>query len=196
MMTSGTASGHARQLASIGFSACLTKPVRQSQLCDCLAMAFRGKTSAGSVPQSRRATRRTAVATPRRNERILLAEDNTTNQTVATRLLEKMGFGVVVVANGREAVRALETDRFDLVFMDVQMPVMDGFDATRAIRSLESAVLNRRVPVIAMTAHALKGDRERCLAVGMDDYVSKPIDPKELAKVTERWVGPLPELVP
>jgi CheY-like chemotaxis protein len=107
-----------------------------------------------------------------------------------------MGFGVVVVANGREAVRALETDRFDLVFMDVQMPVMDGFDATRAIRSLESAVLNRRVPVIAMTAHALKGDRERCLAVGMDDYVSKPIDPKELAKVTERWVGPLPELVP
>ena len=196
MMTSMSAIGHARRLASIGFSACLTKPVRQSQLFDCLATAFGGKTPAGSVPSSEPATRHAEGATPRRGERILLAEDNVTNQTVATRLLEKMGFAVVAVANGREAVRALETGRFDLVLMDVQMPVMDGFDATSAIRSPQSAVLNRRVPVIAMTAHALKGDRERCLAAGMDDYVSKPIDPKELAKVTERWVGPLPELVP
>jgi two-component system, sensor histidine kinase and response regulator len=196
MMTSGAAAGHARRLASIGFSACLTKPVRQSQLFDCLATAFGGKTSAGSVQNSRRAARRSTVAIPRRNERILLVEDNATNQTVATRLLEKMGFGVVAVANGRDAVRALEAGRFDLVLMDVQMPVMDGFDATRAIRSPGSAVLNRRVPVIAMTAHALKGDRERCLAAGMGDYVSKPIDPKELANVTERWVGPPPELVP
>ncbi len=196
MMTSGAAGGHARRLASIGFSAWLTKPVRQSQLFDCLATAFGGITSAGSVPKRGPATRHAGVATRRRDERILLAEDNVTNQTVATRLLEKMGFGVVAVANGRDAVRALETGRFDLVFMDVQMPVMDGFDATRAIRSPESAVLNRRVPVIAMTAHALKGDRERCLAAGMDDYLSKPIDPMELANVTERWVGSTPELVP
>jgi two-component system sensor histidine kinase/response regulator len=196
MMTSGAAGGHARRLASIGFSACLTKPVRQSQLFDSLAAALAGKTSAGSVPNSRRTTRHTVDATLRRDERILLAEDNVTNQTVATRLLEKMGFGVVVVGNGQAAIRALETARFDLVLMDVQMPVMDGFDATRAIRSPQSAVLNRRVPVVAMTAHALKGDRERCLAAGMDDYLSKPIDPKALAKVTERWVGPQPELVP
>jgi PAS domain S-box-containing protein len=196
MMTSGAAGSHARRLASIGFEACLTKPVRQSQLFDCLATALGGRTSEGPVAKPGPARPLASIAARRRNERILLAEDNVTNQHVATRLLEKMGFGVVVVGNGQAAIRALETARFDLVLMDVQMPVMDGFDATRAIRSPESAVLNRQVPVIAMTAHALKGDRERCLAAGMDDYVSKPIDPKELARVTERWSGSLPELVP
>ncbi len=112
---------------------------------------------------------------------------------VATRLLEKMGFGVVAVDNGQEAVRALEAGSFDLVFMDLQMPVMDGFEATRAIRDPQSTVRNRRVPIVAMTAHALKGDRERCLEAGMDDYVSKPVDPKKLATVTERWIGPSPD---
>jgi two-component system sensor histidine kinase/response regulator len=192
MMTSLRLRGSAERLTSIGFSACLTKPVRQSQLFDCLATVLGDKAPPASEPTPGRATRHARVPTRRRVERILLAEDNPTNQVVATRLLEKMGFRVVTVANGQEAVRALETVPFDLVMMDVQMPVMDGFAATRAIRSRESAVLNRRVPIIAMTAHALKGDRERCLESGMDDYVSKPIDPRELANVTARWVPPGP----
>ncbi len=189
MLTSLGRPGDAQRLASIGFSACLTKPVRQSQLFDCLATLLEGGTPAGSAPSPEHPTRHAAAETRRRNERILLAEDNPTNQQVATRLLEKMGFSVVAVANGREAVRALEADPFDLVLMDLQMPIMDGFEATRAIRDPLSAVRNRRVPIVAMTAHALKGDRERCLEAGMDDYVTKPVDPKKLAKVTEQWVG-------
>jgi two-component system sensor histidine kinase/response regulator len=189
MLTSLGRPGDAQRLASKGFSACLTKPVRQSQLFDCLATLLEGRTPTGSVPCPEHPTRHAATETRHRNERILLAEDNATNQQVATRLLEKMGFSVVAVANGREAVRALEAGPFDLVLMDLQMPLMDGFEATRAIRDPQSAVRNRRVPIVAMTAHALKGDRERCLDAGMDDYLTKPVDPKKLAKVTEHWVG-------
>ncbi len=193
MLTSLGRPGDAQRLASKGFSACLTKPVRQSQLFDCLATLLDGRTPASSVPNPERPTLHAPIETRHRSERILLAEDNATNQQVATRLLEKMGFGVVAVGNGQEAVRALEADSFDLVLMDLQMPVMDGFEATRAIRDPQSAVRNRRVPIVAMTAHALKGDRERCLEAGMDDYVSKPVDPKKLAKVTERWIGRPPD---
>jgi CheY-like chemotaxis protein len=191
MLTSLGQPGDAQRLASRGFSACLTKPVRQSQLFDCLVTLLEGRTTAGSVPSPEHSTRHAPVEAHRRAERILLAEDNATNQQVATRLLEKMGFTVVAVSNGQEAVRALEREPFDLVLMDLQMPVMDGFEATRAIRDPQSVVRNRRVPIIAMTAHALKGDRERCLEAGMDDYVSKPVDPKKLSKVAERWIGRL-----
>ncbi len=189
MLTSLGRPGDAQRLASRGFSACLTKPVRQSQLFDCLATLLDARTSIGSVPSPEHPTPQAPTETRRRNERILLAEDNPTNQVVATRLLEKMGFSVVAVDNGQDAVRALETGSFDLVLMDLQMPIMDGFEATRTIRDPQSAVRNRRVPIVAMTAHALKGDRERCLEAGMDDYVSKPVDPKKLATVAERWIG-------
>jgi two-component system, sensor histidine kinase and response regulator len=189
MMTSLGPHGDSKRLESIGFSACLTKPVRQSRLFDCLATLLGGQPRRGSVPAPGPARRQAKPETPQRHERILLAEDNVVNQLVATHLLEKMGFEVLAVADGQQAVRALEQHHFDLVLMDVQMPVLDGFAATRAIRGPESSVPNRRVPIIAMTAHALKGDRERCLASGMDDYVSKPIDPKDLARVVERWVG-------
>jgi two-component system sensor histidine kinase/response regulator len=195
MMTSLGLRGDARRVASIGFSAYLTKPVRQSQLFDCLATVLGGASAAGSAPNAGLVTRHTLGEARARHERILLAEDNPTNQLVAARLLEKMGFSVVAVANGEEALRALETMPFDLVMMDVQMPVMDGFDATRSIRSPQSRVRNHRVPVIAMTAHALKGDRERCLAAGMDDYVSKPINLQDVAAAIGRWIAPSPARV-
>jgi len=120
----------------------------------------------------------------RRNLHILLAEDNLVNQRLAARLIEKRGHTTVVVNNGREALKALERQTFDLMLVDVQMPDMDGFEATTAIREKEK-VTGSHLPIIAMTAHAMKGDRERCLAAGMDDYVSKPIHPTELFRAIE-----------
>jgi CheY-like chemotaxis protein/HPt (histidine-containing phosphotransfer) domain-containing protein len=119
--------------------------------------------------------------------RILLAEDNTVNQEVALHILEKFGYRADAVANGREAISALSSIPYDLVLMDVQMPEMDGFAATQEIRKSKSEI--RNVPIIAMTAHVMKGDRERCLEAGMDDYTIKPIDPKELLEKIERWTA-------
>jgi CheY-like chemotaxis protein len=116
--------------------------------------------------------------------RVLLAEDNAVNQLVAVGLLTRRGHNVTVVANGREAVDALAHDRFDLVLMDLQMPVMGGLDATAAIRAQELGS-GRRTPVIAMTAHAMRGDRERCLAADMDGYLSKPINKDALYLAVE-----------
>jgi CheY-like chemotaxis protein len=116
--------------------------------------------------------------------RILLAEDNPVNQRLTTRLLEKRGHSVTVAPTGREALAALEKADFDLVLMDVQMPDMDGLQATAAIRARE-APLGRRIPIIALTAHTMKGDRERCLAAGMDGYVAKPVIAAELISAVE-----------
>jgi CheY-like chemotaxis protein/HPt (histidine-containing phosphotransfer) domain-containing protein len=130
----------------------------------------------------------------RRPLQILLAEDNDINQTMAISLLEKWGHRIVVANNGREALEALEKQRFDVVLMDVQMPEMDGIKATAAIRAGEGDN-GTHLPIIAMTAHALKGDRERCLAAGMDGYVSKPIKSSELEALLQRLVPatPVPE---
>lgn len=113
---------------------------------------------------------------------ILLAEDNAVNQLLTTRLLEKRGYKVVVANNGREAVTALAAQQFDLVLMDIQMPEMDGYEATAQIRARERAT-GRRIPIVAVTANVTKGDRERCLAAGMDGYVAKPIHTTELFRV-------------
>ena len=121
--------------------------------------------------------------------RILLAEDNAVNQKVTVLLLKKQGHAVTVAGNGALALDALEHEPFDLVLMDVQMPVMDGYDATRAIRERERGS-GRHIPIVAMTAHAMKGDRETCLDSGMDDYLSKPISADELSLVVNRWAGP------
>jgi two-component system sensor histidine kinase/response regulator len=119
--------------------------------------------------------------------RILPAEDNTVNQRLAARWLEKRGHHVVVAGNGREALEALAKESFDLVLMDVQMPEMDGMEATAAIREKEKGSGSRQ-PIIALTAHAMKGDREKCLAGGMDGYLTKPIRPQELDDIIEDYV--------
>jgi CheY-like chemotaxis protein len=131
----------------------------------------------------------TATSSPpvRRSLRILVAEDNEINQRVASCLLESRGHSVVLAGNGLIALSCLETGHFDLVFMDVQMPEMSGFDATRAIRNNESKT-GAHIPIVAVTAHALKGDRERCLEAGMDAYLPKPIQPQELFRVIDELV--------
>ena len=119
----------------------------------------------------------------------MLVEDNAVNQKVAMNILQNLGFRADAVSNGKEAVRALEKQAYDLVLMDCQMPEMDGYEATRCIRSETSRVLNREVPIIAMTAHAMSGDREKCLGCGMDDYISKPVEPIILNQTIEKWMN-------
>jgi CheY-like chemotaxis protein/HPt (histidine-containing phosphotransfer) domain-containing protein len=138
------------------------------------------------------ATRHTVREKPNlfagRKARILLAEDNITNQQVALGILKKLGLTADAVANGREVITALKTIPYDLVLMDVQMPEMDGLEATHRIRNPKSPVRNHQIPIIAMTAHAMQGSRERYLEAGMNDYVSKPIAPQALAEAIARWL--------
>ena len=120
-----------------------------------------------------------------------MAEDNRVNQILAVRLLEKRGHHVQVAGDGREALEKLKTAEFDLVLMDVQMPVMGGFEATAAVREMEKGT-GKHIPIIALTAHAIKGDRERCLAAGMDGYVGKPLHPEELFEQIEALIPSVP----
>jgi len=122
--------------------------------------------------------------------KVLLAEDNPINQKVAKRMLEKMGYEIMVVDNGFDVLKALEKNKFDLILMDVQMPKMDGFVATKKIRELEKKT-RKHIPVIALTAHAMKGDREKCIKAGMDGYVSKPIKFNELLEQIETFYDAL-----
>ena len=193
LMTSLGRRGDARQMEEIGFAAYLVKPARQSDLFDSLSTVLtRGLAS----NTAQRIVTRHAVREMRRGAvRILLAEDNMTNQQVALGILKKLGLRADAVADGSEAIRSLETIPYSLVLMDVQMPEIDGFEATRRIRDPGSAVLNHAVPIIAMTAHAMQGDRERCLEAGMDDYVTKPISPEALADALDRWL-PRDDAVP
>ncbi|MBF0477296.1 MAG: response regulator, partial [Deltaproteobacteria bacterium] len=191
MMTSAGRRGDAARLEKIGFGAYLTKPVRQSQLLNCVMTVLGGKAPAETSPQ-RIITRHTVAENLKRKIRILLAEDNITNQKVAIRYIEKMGYRVDAVANGKEAVETLKTIPYDLVLMDVQMPELDGYEATKMIRNNDVPVLDHQIPIIAMTANAMKGDREKCLEAGMDDYVSKPIMPADLAQVIDRWISAEP----
>ncbi|MDQ3622577.1 MAG: response regulator [Verrucomicrobiota bacterium] len=165
---------------ALGVASFLTKPVGHSDLLDALLIAINGG-GAEPPPVSLAAPVVRAVS----GLRILLAEDNVINRVVATGILEKGGHTLVHAANGREAVEAVRDQSFDLIFMDVQMPDMDGFEATRRIREMEQTI-GRRTPIVAMTAHAMAGDRERCLAAGMDDYLSKPLQNDELLALLER----------
>ncbi|GEP40139.1 hypothetical protein NPS01_38020 [Nocardioides psychrotolerans] len=166
------------QARAAGITATLTKPIKHSDLYDALLLAVVGEAPA-------RAPRHTRSAPPM-GVSVLVVEDNAVNQLVATGLLESLGCRVEVAGNGVEAVDRLEGEHgFDVVLMDCRMPLLDGYDATRAIRARES---DMRVPIIAMTASALEGERERCLAAGMDDFLTKPVDPPQLARAIFRWV--------
>jgi two-component system sensor histidine kinase/response regulator len=189
MMTSLGERGDARRLQAIGFAAFLVKPVKQSQLYDCLATILDSAVSPTKEAEVGLVTRHSLSEARRQRVRILVADDNPTNRLVSLRMLEKLGYSALVVADGLEAIEALESMPFDVVFMDVQMPVMDGFEATRAIRDGTAKVPDRSVPIIAMTAHAMTGDRERCLEAGMDDYVSKPLKSQALSEVLEKWLS-------
>ncbi|MEM5788666.1 MAG: response regulator, partial [Syntrophobacteraceae bacterium] len=188
MLTSLGTRGDARRFAETGFAAYLTKPVRHQELRGVLSLALAEHGGTAFRPIATRHTAREMLnRLAGRKARILLAEDNITNQQVALGILTKLGLQGDVVANGVEALKALEIIPYDLVLMDVQMPEMDGLEATRRIRD-RSASRNHKVPVIAMTAHAMRGDREKCLAAGMNDYVSKPVTPHEVAEVLEKWL--------
>jgi signal transduction histidine kinase/DNA-binding response OmpR family regulator len=186
MVTSLGRRGDAAILKEVGFAGYLTKPVRKSQLYDCIALVL-GR-AAGNLPETGIVTRHTVAEVIHRGGRILVAEDNVINQKVAQSILSKLNCKSDIVANGLEAVRALELINYDLVLMDCQMPEMDGFEATAVIRDPKSKVLNHKVPVIAMTANAMKGDHEACLEAGMDDYLSKPVRKEELAETLEKWL--------
>ncbi|OPY90903.1 MAG: Signal transduction histidine-protein kinase BarA [Syntrophus sp. PtaU1.Bin208] len=196
MMTSMGKRGDARRLQAIGFSAYLTKPVKQSQLFDCLTTVLGRSSQPVMTGEVELVTRHTLNEAQRSKARILLVEDNPTNQKVAMHILEKLGFCADIAGDGREAIEALKKTPYDIVFMDVQMPVMDGFAATRTIREGRSRVLNPEIPIVAMTAHAMKGDRERCIGMGMSDYIPKPITPKALSEVLEKWLSHAPESQP
>jgi PAS domain S-box-containing protein len=184
MMTSLGQRGDGQRLSGCGFAAFLTKPVRRSHLHDCLMLAL-GRRAAGQTAGDL-ITRHTVAEARRRGVRILVAEDNVVNQKVTLAILKKLGYQGDAVANGAEALAALAQVPYDLVFMDCQMPEMDGYEATCRIRRLEGQI--SRVPIVAVTAHAMVGDRERCEAAGMDDYVSKPVTAAAIEAALQRWL--------
>jgi CheY-like chemotaxis protein len=188
MLSSAGRRGDLARCQQLGLSASLTKPVRQNELREAIVRALdRRKVQARApgvaVPGGER---RTAV--PRTALDVLIAEDNVVNQRLAMRLLEKRGHRVTVVNNGQEAVELLERSNFDLVLMDVQMPLLDGIAATMLIRQREKETGSHQ-PIVALTAYAVKGDQERCLAAGMDGYLPKPIRPEELDALLQTYVS-------
>ena len=189
MLTSLGMRGDARRFQEIGFAAFVVKPIRHEELKAVLSLALTERDRAEPTPIVTRHTAREMLNRfAGRKARILLAEDSITNQQVALGILRKLGLRADAVANGVEVLQALESIPYDLVLMDVQMPEMDGLEATRRIRNPQSAIRNRQIPIIAMTAHAMQGDRETCLDAGMNDYVSKPVSAQALAEALDRWL--------
>ena len=187
MITSLGERGDAQRLLRIGFAGYLSKPVRREQLRRCLetVLSYSEERSAAEQPL---VTSHILQEQRKGSRRILVVEDNPVNRKVARGMIEKMGFSVEMACNGQEALDALRGSQFDLVIMDCQMPEMDGYEATTRLRNPVYGALRSNVPVIAMTANAMKGDPEKCLMAGMDDYVSKPVNPPELAAAIERWL--------
>ncbi|MGO9273685.1 MAG: response regulator [Terriglobia bacterium] len=182
MLTSAGQRGDAARCRELGVAAYLIKPFGQSELFDAIVRVL-GAGESHSAPAT--LVTRHSLREGKRRLHVLLAEDNAVNQKLAARLLEKHGHHVTVTSNGREALVALDQESFDVVLMDVQMPEMDGFEATAAIRAREQST-GRHLPIVAMTAHAMQGDQERCLAAGMDGYIAKPIKAQELIDLLER----------
>jgi len=190
MMTSLGRRGDAARMREIGFAAYLTKPVRQGELYDCISAVLQQE-PVQALSESELVTRHALRERHRARLRILLAEDNITNQRVAQGILHKLGLRCDVAADGAEALAALERLPYDLVLMDVRMPEMDGLEATRAVRALPADAPSRDIPIIAMTANAMAGDREECMAAGMNDYIAKPVTPASLSELLDRWLDEL-----
>jgi len=188
VLTSVGVRGDAARLEALGCAGYLIKPVKQSQLFDAIVTVLGLQEAKAEKARPAMVTRHTLAEQKRRNTRILLAEDSSTNRKLAVTLLKRAGYCVDAVENGRKASDALKRTVYDLVLMDVQMPELNGFQVTTAIREMEGKA--KRTPIIAMTARAMKGDRERCLQAGMDDYVSKPIEPQKLLQVIQKWTKP------
>jgi signal transduction histidine kinase/DNA-binding response OmpR family regulator len=190
MLTSVGNRGDAEHFKGLGFAAYLHKPIKQSQLLECLRIVTGQPASFEEETTDQIVTQYSISESHKQHIRILLVEDNVINQKVALRILDKkLGYHADVVANGKEAVESLERFNYDLVLMDCQMPVMDGYEATGVIRNLNSDVRNHNIPIIAMTANAIEGDREKCLDAGMDDYISKPIDVVKLSGAIDRHLS-------
>ena len=199
MLTSGDRGDDIARCRKLGISSYLTKPVRRAELRAAITSAIAIHVPLGdrSVPSDVGTAESVQEPCAASSCRILLTEDNAVNQRVALRILEKAGHRVAIAENGRVALRMLEEQPFDLILMDVQMPEMDGFEATALIREKEERT-GRHIPIIAMTAHAMTGDRERCLAAGMDDYISKPVTASALLTLVARHrgtVSPVPVAV-
>jgi two-component system, sensor histidine kinase and response regulator len=191
MMTSLGCSRDDEAIRAAGIDACLTKPVKQSQLFDCLATVLAEATGVSAdehqTPQKTATQTSATQSGGREHIRILVAEDNAVNQKVILRQLEKLGYSADAVGDGSEVLESLSRIPYDIVLMDCQMPEMDGYEATRCVRQSEGD--SKHTPIIAMTANALEGDRERCIAAGMDDYLSKPVKEASLAAMLERWAA-------
>ena len=176
------------QAIRVGYSACLIKPIRQSHLFDCIAN-LKGLNHLSSRTSDIESTLERPLAREiTESSLILVVEDNPVNQKVALLQLRDLGFAAHAVGNGEEALSAAATTSYTMILMDCQMPILDGYEATKELRKRE-AITGKRTPIIAMTAHAMKGDRERCLAAGMDDYISKPVNQDKLKKITDKWLG-------
>jgi len=190
VLTSMGERGDVKRLEALGCSAYLHKPVKQKMLSDAIIAVLGHKPPKGGT--GRLITRHTLAEQKHQGMRILLAEDNAINQKLAIFLLQKAGYLVDSVVNGEQVLEKIQKEQYNAVLMDVQMPVMDGFEATRRIRQWEMSK-GGHIPIIAMTAYALKGDRERCIEAGMDDYVSKPLQPQALITAIDRWAKPRDE---
>ena len=187
MQTSMGSRGDVRRLKKIGVKGYLVKPIRQDQFQKAIvsALASEDENPAGPSPMI---TRHSIAEADYEDITALLVEDHPINQKVATKILQKHGVRVSIAENGQKAIQALDASNFDLVLMDIQMPVMDGYIATKKIRNMEQGS-GQHVPIIAMTANAMKGEREKCLAAGMDDFVPKPIIEEDLFEVLDRWIN-------
>jgi signal transduction histidine kinase/CheY-like chemotaxis protein/HAMP domain-containing protein len=189
MLTSVGKQGDAKHLERLGFAAYLVKPIKQLQLFDCLRIVTGKSENTEKDTSSHIVTQYSISEDHKKRVRILLAEDNIVNQKVVMHILKKkLGYRADIATNGKEAIEYLKKMDYDLVLMDCQMPEMDGYEATQRIRDENSTVRNHKVPIIAMTANAMKGDREKCLKVGMDDYISKPIKIEKLADTIEHYI--------
>jgi PAS domain S-box-containing protein len=185
LMTSLAATESSQRLSEAGIRLRLSKPVRSSDLREALSVLLGGESRQALEPPQR-------TTGPMVRRRILVAEDNAINQLVAQGILSSLGYDVHLVSNGLLAVQALESEDFDLVLMDCQMPELNGFDATRMIRSADSRALDPKIPIVALTANAMDDDRELCLECGMDDYLAKPFAPEALDAMLARWLPPAP----